>query len=693
MEQIKKWKIIIVGIISLIIPVLIEKFYYNQQAFLIDRAVLFFLLSVFICMHFLFNPKLIWDKIYKKRYIIGCLVFIFIVVNGYHGSSISIYNNVIQGNIQVENGNPLIGVNRTIRSDEWAVTNPSVLSQTSNQNDFSEINHTLMAKDKPVNFYMKLPTKDISILGTPSMIFFLFLPVENAFSAYWNMDIFIMFFGTFELLMILTNKKKLWSLAGTIAVLFSPATQWWEAFDIIAYGEVAVIAFYQFLKTDKLRNKIIYSIIVGLAGAAYIMALYPAWMVPYGYFFLAIIIWMMHKQKNNYKVKDFLILLPIAVTVMAIIIIPAFLDSQEIYYLTTHTVYPGERLSTGGFGWEKMLNFFSNIFLPFNEVSNASEMSQFISFYPLPILMSIYYCIKNYRNKTKDLLLILLIGVSLLLGIWNFIELPEKFAQITMLSMSTVARCNITLGFVNVIMMIICLANYSTDEICVVKKFIFIFIISLVYILIGLMININTYGDWIDIKKIIAMIIVFFPIVLLLLYNRKKTNKILIFLIIIINLEAGILVHPLNKGLGTIFDKPISNKIDEIVNKDPDGIWITAFTPFYFQNYVAANGAPILNSTNYVPNYDLWKIVDKEGNDKNIYNRYSHINITLTNNETELSLGTEDRIDLKLSTMKIKDLNIKYILTIEDISEFSNDIVTLKSIYEEDGIRIYKVID
>ena len=121
-----------------------------------------------------------------------------------------------------------------------------------------------------------------------------------------------------------------------------------------------------------------------------------------------------------------------------------------------------------------MLNFFSNIFLPFNEVSNASEMSQFISFYPLPILMSIYYCIKNYRNKTKDLLLILLIGVSLLLGIWNFIELPEKFAQITMLSMSTVARCNITLGFVNVIMMIICLANYSTDEICVVKKFIFI---------------------------------------------------------------------------------------------------------------------------------------------------------------------------------------------------------------------------
>lgn len=685
-------KIFLLIISSLLIPILIEKFYFNQQPFSLDRYIIFSIICLFVSTHFIFDYKSIWNQVYKKRYIIGILVFLFLVVNGYHGSSVSIYNGVIQSNSQVENAVPLIGENRTIRSDEWGVTSVSVLSQNSEQNNYSVENKTLMAMEKPVNLYMKLPTKDITVLGNPPMMFFLFLPLEQAFSAYWYFNIFVMFFSTFELLMIMTQKKKIWSFVGAISIVFSPAVQWWGAYNMIGYGSVAVISFYYFLKTDKMRNKIIYSIIIGLAGAVYIMSLYPAWMVPYGYFFLAIVIWMLYDQRGNYKWYDFFVLIPIAVLVISCIIVPAFIDSKEIYALTTQTVYPGSRASSGGYGWQDMFKFFSSIFIPFTDTVNASEMAQFICLYPLPMIVGLYHSLKNYKNKTNDFLLNSLVILSIFLGIWNFIELPDFIAKITMMSMSTVERSNITLGFVNLIIMILCLSKYASNEECKIKKIIIVIIATLFYVILGILINLNMYGGWLSYKKLIPMFLIFCVLVALFLYNHNRTNKILLILLIGINICSGATVHPLNKGLDVIYEKPVSKEIKKIVSNDTDSIWITAFTPFYFQNYVAANGAPILNSTNYVPNFDMWEILDTNNEFRDIYNRYAHISVELTLEKTKIELIAPDHIKLTLNSLNLKDLGIDYILTIENIDEFSTDETKLNCIYDEDGIKIYKVI-
>ena len=136
----------------------------------------------------------------------------------------------------------------------------------------------------------------------------------------------------------------------------------------------------------------------------------------------------------------------------------------------------------------------------------------------------------------------------------------------------------------------------------------------------------------------------------------------------------------------------MSKEIKKIVSNDTDSIWITAFTPFYFQNYVAANGAPILNSTNYVPNFDMWEILDTNNEFRDIYNRYAHISVELTLEKTKIELIAPDHIKLTLNSLNLKDLGIDYILTIENIDEFSTDETKLNCIYDEDGIKIYKVI-
>lgn len=696
MERIKKsYYMIMVLLISVCVPLLVEKFYYFNQEFKLKRAILIFFGVFLLGMHLYFMSnekyKKILDQIFKKRYIIGLILFIGLVISGFHGSSLSTYNIVIQGNNEVEDGYPIVGTSRNIRSDEWAVSSMLILSQAAEINNYSTTNENWMAKSKPVNLYLKAPTKDISILGNPSMMFFLILPIENAFSAYFFFGYFVLFFATFELLMIITKRNKACSFVGAVAVVLAPANQWWDNSNMIAYGEIAVIAFYYFLQTKLLRNKILYSILIGVSGSVYIMTMYPAWMVPYGYFFLMIVIWMLYIQKVNYKWTDFLILIPIALGVIGIIVVPAFIDSLEIINLTSNTVYPGTRLSVGGYGSSGLVDYFTNLYLPINDSINQSEVSQFISLYPLPTLLSLYYIIKNKMNKKFDLLLILLFVLSLFLGLWNFIELPSIISKITMMSMSTVDRSNVVLSFVNLIMIILCMANYSSF-IKKDRKTMFIIIsVSIIYLLTISWISVQKYQTYYNASMLLVTCSIFLLMAILFLINNKRANNILLIILLVINIGAGLTVHPLNRGLNAIYEKPISKQIQKIVKNNQNSKWITVNTPIFTQNYIAANGASVINTTNYVPNFDFWEKIDKAKEYEDIYNRYAHLTIKLTESHTTVDLIQADWVELNLNVNDLKKCDIEYVVTNDELEEFDNNFTNFNQIYREDGIAIYHV--
>lgn len=696
MARIKKsYYMLMIMIISVCIPLLVEKFYYFNQEFKVKRAILIFFGVFLLGMHlfFLSNEKYkkILDQIFRKRYIIGFVLFIGLVINGFHGSSLSTYNIVIQGNNEVEDGYPIVGTSRNIRSDEWAVSSMFILSQATEINNFSTTNENWMAESKPVNLYLKAPTKDISILGNPSMIFFLVLPIENAFSAYFFFGYFVLFFATFELLMIITKRNRACSFVGAVAVVLAPANQWWDNSNMIAYGEIAVVTFYYFLQTKSLRNKILYSILIGISGSVYIMTLYPAWMIPYGYFFLMIVIWMLYSQKCNYKWSDFLILIPVVLGVIGIIFVPAFLESSEIFKLTSNTVYPGTRLTIGGYGAVGLVDYFTNLFLPINDSINQSEVSQFISLYPLPMLLSLYYIIKNKMNKKFDLLLVLLFVLSLFLGLWNFIELPEIISKMTMMSMSTVERSNVVLSFVNLIMIILCVANYSSLTVKSKKHIFFIISISIIYILIVSWFSVQKYSIYYNTCMLLVTGSTFLLIAILFLINNKKSNNILLTILLVVSVGAGLTVHPLNKGLNVIYEKPISKQIQKIIKKDEKSKWITVNTPIFTPNYIAANGASVINSTNYVPNFDFWGKIDKTKEYEDIYNRYAHLTIKLTKSHTTVNLIQADWIELNLNVNDLRKVDIEYIVTNDELEEFENNVIKFNQIYREDGIAIYRV--
>ena len=97
------------------------------------------------------------------------------------------------------------------------------------------------------------------------------------------------------------------------------------------------------------------------------------------------------------------------------------------------------------------------------------------------------------------------------------------------------------------------------------------------------------------------------------------------------------------------------------------------------------------NSTNVYPNLSTWKKLDKEGKYYEIYNRYAHVQVSLsTTEQTSFSLVQADVIMLTLNVSDLKEINIKYIYTPSSFT-IDNEELELKEVWHNDSGKIYKV--
>ena len=146
-----------------------------------------------------------------------------------------------------------------------------------------------------------------------------------------------------------------------------------------------------------------------------------------------------------------------------------------------------------------------------------------------------------------------------------------------------------------------------------------------------------------------------------------------------------ILIDTISKGLNIIYETPLAKEIQEIVKEDEDAVFITVDN--IFSNYILANGGAVINSTNYVPNLELWHSLDKDKKYEQVYNRYAHVHFNLTDQDTSFELLTTDSMMVNLNYDKICELDINYIVSgteLEIKEKYYNQI------YNENDVYIYK---
>ena len=105
-------------------------------------------------------------------------------------------------------------------------------------------------------------------------------------------------------------------------------------------------------------------------------------------------------------------------------------------------------------------------------------------------------------------------------------------------------------------------------------------------------------------------------------------------------------------------------------------------------------GASTINSTNVYPDLERWRKFDLDGVNDNIYNRYAHINIYLNNQNTTTFIEGEapDTFSINLNVKDLKELDVKYIFTQNNIEDISDLNVSFEKLYDNSDYKIYRVI-
>lgn len=652
---------------------------------------LIWILLFYISLHLVLPIKDIYDFIYKKRYYICLLLLTILVLGKFNGSSYGMWNNYIEPNYEVESLSPIIGSSRAIRSDEWLVNSSYVLAQS--VNGYHYFNTNMRATDTDVFATIPAPVNNLIILTKPFLIGYLFLGNDYGMSLYWFGRLFALFMVSFELFMLFTDKKKLPSFIGSVLITFSPAVFWWystQLIEILVGGGFTILMFHQFLKASNIKKKILFSILIALGFLSFVFTLYPAWLIPSGYLYLVLAGYLLFKDKkyHKWKIKNFLPLITSIVIIIAFLLYFLYMSS-DTYKLLMGTVYPGARFVTGGAGYNVLFSYPAALYFPYYYYNNPSGISVFYSFFPLILVFLIYYLFKERKSWRKNGLLI---SLSILLAIYlifAFISFPEFLAKITLLSMVPVERLSVIISLICIFVLVLLFGNIKLTKLS--EKIILPLIIIIVVAFTIYLSKENVNEGYMTLKRCLLAFFLLLVPSLALLSNKKNAKIIFTTFIVIISLGSTIYVNPLMKGFSGLYEKPLSKELQKYEEKDEDSRWVSLGT-FINANYLGINGLDVINSTNLYPNLKLWHRIDKDREYEDIYNRYAHIEMNLTNDDTTFELVQSDMFKLDITGEDLCKLDVDYATSTYNLDEYDDeDVVTFDKKYHKDNIYIYKV--
>lgn len=689
-----KIKVVIAIILSILLGTFITIHSRNN---IWDRIPVYSCIIMFAFLHLIIPIKNIYEFIYKKRYIIALVLLIYLVVMEYSGSSIGCYNNNIQPD---DNSNkyysPIFGKAQPIRSDEWNVNTPIAVSQVvDEENQFKYFNNNLRGTMTEMFSVASSPVLDILLLAKPFFIGYILLGASKGLAFMWYGKIIAMMLVSFELCMLLTNKKKVVSLLGMILITFSAATQWWNITEYIIWGGLALLLFDKFMTSTKYKIKIPCAIGIFISAISYIFILYPAWQLTYGYVFVPIFIWIIWKNRKVYKMnwKDILIIL-IVIIAIAGIGLRYYMMSKDVINAVSNTDYPGKRFELGGAGVSALFSYVYSFFFPYtSKVSNPCELSGMISIFPIPMLVAIIYMIRNKESKKHFSFLIPALIIGIFLSIWCLMPTNEFIAKVTFMYMVPGTRAVVPLGLLQILIMIYIMGNITEkDKIINNASIAKIFATVLSVIILSIAIRTDTENVLGNLKAYICGLALFIQIYSLLTINNKNSQNTLIAVLIPIAIATGAMVNPVQKGISVLLEKPVAKEVQKIVKEDKENnMWIAEYLP----NYFLASGAKVINSVNTYPNFDLYKTILKDKADeeeyRKIYNRYAHIYVQIIEEESTIELVQADALRIKINPETIKELGIKYIVGSSQLESFSTENVQFERIYDELGMLIYKI--
>ena len=625
------------------------------------------------------------ENLFRFRYLIAIICFIICVAMEITGSSIGCFIGDAEKKL-------LLGVSRPIRSDEWAILTPMTWTQYLDPDGtFSYYNSVIRAEPTDVFLEYGLPIATPLMIFKPFLMGYLFLPIAKGMAFFWCGRLIALAMVSFEFGRLITNDNRCLSIVYSVMITFSPVVQWWFAInglvEMLLFLQLSMICFDRYLKDSNTGRRVLYIVIIGICAGGYALTMYPAWMIPLAYVLLGCILWVFYRNYTQGDIKklnkvDFL---PILSVLCILLLSGAYIysKSHETFSAIMNTVYPGRRFENGGLSLPSHLfSFIPSLWYAVREVyggiyGNVCECASFITLFPAGYLLFLHRSMK----KNRDALCTIMVVISILLMVYCVIGVPKSVAAISLLRYSKSNRALVAWGFANVILLIRLIALFIEDKEATeagkcnkYRGLVLLLQCSLLFsaAVLGIWASYRSNVAYYNKYMIITEALLFVPLYCLLCNYNKYNNAIWAALMISVCLISGALANPVRSGVDDISMNPEVQMIRQIVENDPEAIWIVEDGDLSANNLTLLAGARTINCTNIYPDLERWRIIDPDGAYVECYNRYADTIQVIRQNQKEVKpkfiLNSTLSFTVYMSDEEMKSLGTKYVLAREKLS-------------------------
>ena len=642
-----------------------------------------------------------FELIYKYRFVLSFLLLIMLVSFKISGSSMGCWKLFLgDGESGIRLGEP-----RVWRSDEWGTLTPLCFRQQYNTlgayNRYSQTLGSILTDNMLV---YGQPSWDILTLFRPFYWGYLFFGSERGLSWFWCSRLIVLFLSWFELGMLITDGQKKLSVMLSVCVSFAPFLQWWFAInglvEMLIYGACFVLGSNYLVSRAFNPRKIAVAVGMAVCAVGYVLTFYPTWMVPVAWGFVPLFLWVVIWKFNRNVLRRVDVvpwLLIFVITAAGLTVLAV--TSWDVIKAELNSVYPGKApSSSGGTGLWWMMKYPISLVSRFSMNELIVENSSIICFAPAGFILALWVIIKE---KKKDPLLILLLGMNLFLAWYYCVGIPKWLAKMLLLSFVNSNRGPQVLGFLRLTLFVRAVALKEKAP----KRWLAALaavISSAVPMRLALGFTKYEPGglryEYFDTAEKIVVVWAIIAVVFYLLYRARKSKYTMAVLgVCTVVLASSIWINPVAKGVPEITKSETMQQIRDLVKEDPKAIWLVVDMAYPATNIPAMAGADCLNTTQTYTQKTRWEMLDQEGECEDIYNRYCHIRASL-GSKTMLELVSTDYVEVTLSPEDLKKLNIRYIVSTNDFDEkiasgttniFTDSGIEFQKYYEGTQLSIY----
>lgn len=343
-------------------------------------------------------------------------------------------------------------------------------------------------------------------------------------SPWWNLKFYALVLSLYELFLLITDKNKYLSIAGSVIVTFSSCVVYnFTKIDALFFGSIIVILIDKILNSEKIYLRIIFCFLSILCSIFYSYTFIP-YAISFGYIFIALIIYIVLKNKDNIKSHKYDLICVFLFSILG-------MACSKIIIKNNYTEEIREKLT----GYNLMFSYLYNIFLPYKNIPNKEIFASICGIAPVPIIISLWYL---YKREEHIKFLMPITVISVLEIVYCFMGFPEVLNKILLLEQVNIYRMMSAIQFANLLIMFYFIGCIKEKlfSVKVNMRITIVFLILLVFVVFPTDISSRLY---------LTLYIVELTSFIFSFLNMEETGyrKALVVLLILITLISGVPVN------------------------------------------------------------------------------------------------------------------------------------------------------